>query len=134
MKSWRFHPAADLFPLMEGQEFEALIADIKANGQRHPIVVINGMIIDGRNRYRACKAASVRPDAVEYNGQIAEEIIGDPAAYVISANIHRRHLTADQKRELIAKLLKADPSKSDREIGRMIKADNKTVASVRAKK
>ena len=42
----------------------------------------------------------------------------DPYAFVISANIYRRHLTAEQKRDLIAKLLKADPSKSDRQIGR----------------
>ena len=37
----------------------------------------------------------------------------DPLAYVISANIHRRHLAAEQKRELIAALLKAAPEKSD---------------------
>jgi hypothetical protein len=55
----------------------------------------------------------------------------DPYQFVISANINRRHLTAEQKRELIAKLLKADPNKSDRQIGAMTKADNKTVAKVR---
>jgi hypothetical protein len=54
-------------------------------------------------------------------------------AYVISKNIHRRHLTAEQKRDLITKLLKADPAKSDREIGRITKTDKNTVASVRAK-
>ena len=58
----------------------------------------------------------------------------DPYDFVVSRNILRRHLTARQKRELIAKLLKADASKSDRQIGEMIKADHKTVGAVRAEK
>ena len=53
---------------------------------------------------------------------------------MISANIHRRHLTAEQRRDLIAKLIKAQPEKSDRQIGEMIKADHKTVGAVRAEK
>ena len=56
----------------------------------------------------------------------------DPYGYVISANIHRRHLTAEQKRELIAKLLKATPEKSDRQIAETVKASPTTVGTVRA--
>jgi hypothetical protein len=55
----------------------------------------------------------------------------DPYKYVISANALRRHLTREQKRELIAKVLKASPEKSDRHIAQMIKADHKTVSAVR---
>ena len=55
----------------------------------------------------------------------------DPYAYVISANIRRRHLTAEQKRELIAKLIKATPEKSDRAIAKTAKVDHKTVGAVR---
>jgi ParB-like chromosome segregation protein Spo0J len=55
----------------------------------------------------------------------------DPYSYVVSANLHRRHLTLEQKRELIAKLLKAKPEASDRQIGAMAKADGKTVAKIR---
>jgi hypothetical protein len=51
--------------------------------------------------------------------------------YIIAANIQRRHLTTEQKRELIAKILKADPHKSDRQIGKLAKVDGKTVAKVR---
>jgi hypothetical protein len=56
-----------------------------------------------------------------------------PYDLVLSANAHRRHLTAEQKRELIAKVLKAKPELSDRAIGKVAKVDHKTVASVRSK-
>jgi hypothetical protein len=55
----------------------------------------------------------------------------DPYAYVISANIHRRHLSADQKRDLIAKVLKAKPEQSNAQVAAQVKADDKTVAKVR---
>jgi len=90
----KFHPLAGIFPLMEGAEFDALVADIRANGLQQNIALYEGKILDGRNRYRACPAAGVAP--VTYN---ADRLITDPAAYVISANLHRRHLTAEQKRD-----------------------------------
>jgi hypothetical protein len=58
----------------------------------------------------------------------------DVYSFVLSVNVHRRHLTAEQKRELIAKLLKADPSKSDRQIAELSKASPTTVGKVRAEK
>ena len=121
-----FHPLAAIFPLMEGAEFDELVADIKANGQRQWIVTYEGMILDGRNRYRACLAAGVKPGV-----QKGDDCVGDPAAYVVSANIHRRHLNAKQKRDLIAKLLKAQPQKSDRQIAETVKASPTTVGVVR---
>jgi protein gp37 len=51
---------------------------------------------------------------------------------VLSLNVHRRHLTAEQKRDLIAKILKRQPDTSDRHIGETVKADHKTVAAVRS--
>src|SRR6516164_3490709 len=55
----------------------------------------------------------------------------DPYAFVISANIHRRHLTAEGKRDLVAKLIKVTPEKSNRQIAGMAKVDHKTVGDVR---
>src|SRR5262245_9108090 len=122
----RSHPLADIFPLMEGVEFEELVADIKANGLREPIVMFEDKVLDGRNRYRACAAAGIEPTFTLYQGD-------NPAAYVISANIRRRHLTAEQKHELIAKLIKAQPEKSDRQIAKTAKASPTTVGMTRAK-
>jgi ParB-like chromosome segregation protein Spo0J len=132
----KFHPLADLFPLMEGAEFDALVADIKANGLQDSIVLYEGKILDGRNRYRACKAAGVVPRfrvgaPSQEKPNLARPIIADPLAYVINANIHRRHLTAEQKRDLIAKLIKAQPEKSDRQIAETAKASPTTVGTVR---
>lgn len=53
------HPLADLFPMMDGQAFEDLVDDIRNNGLRQPIVLLDNQIIDGRNRNRACQEAGV---------------------------------------------------------------------------
>ncbi len=86
------HPAADMFPLIEGDDFEALCADIKANGQREPIWLDKaGRILDGRNRARACEAMGIFPQYRTWDGQ------GSPVEFVISLNLHRRHLSASQR-------------------------------------
>jgi ParB-like nuclease domain len=51
----------------------------------------------------------------------------DPLAFILSKNVHRRHLTADQRRELIAQVLRAKPQASNRKIAQQTKADHKTM-------
>src|SRR5262245_59315516 len=99
--------------------------DIKSNGLNYPIVVYEGLILDGRNRYRACIEAGLTPRFVQYCDS-------DPAGFVISANIHRRHLTSKERRELISKLLKAKPEASDRQIAATVSVHHGTVGVVRA--
>lgn len=84
-----FHPAANLFPL-DDETIDDLAEDIKAHGLQCPVETCGGKIIDGRRRWLACKMAEVEPDIVA----IATE---DPVAYVLSLNLHRRHLTPSQK-------------------------------------
>ena len=147
--SLKFHPLADIFPLMEGAEFDALVADIKAHGLREKIDLYQGKIVEGRNRYRALQRLGIDPsaDPGKYfrkaiyahtvGGEIAphEQNNDDRVrAYVISKNIHRRHLTPEQKRDLIAKVIAAKPEASDRRIAKQVKADHKTVGAIRRAK
>lgn len=92
---FELHPLCALFPRMAGAEFEALKADIKANGLRQPIVTHQGMILDGGNRYAACVEAGVKPLMTEYTGN-------NLVTYVMSANFHRRHLTEGQQAAIVA--------------------------------
>ena len=64
----RLHPAAEIFPVMAKAEFEALVADIKQNGQLKPIVTYNNMILDGRDRYKACLLIGREPNTTEWDG------------------------------------------------------------------
>jgi len=122
----KIHALADVFPVVEGKEFDELVADIKKNGVRQPITLFEDMILDGRSRYKAALQTGVTPMFTVYTGS-------DPEAYVISLNVIRRHLTLAQKHTFIEKLLKADPEKSDRFISNTVKVDNKTVGKIRKK-
>lgn len=93
------HQYANLFPMMSEAELKTLIDDMKANGYdtSSPIITYQGMILDGRNRYRAAAEASVIPSTVEYSGD-------DPLAFVIRHNLNRRHLDETQRGGVASKL------------------------------
>lgn len=84
-----FHEAANIFPMITGDEFEQLASDIKKNGLRESIKKLDGKIIDGRNRFVACNQVDV--------SAVFEDVqTDDPVQYVLSLNLHRRHLTPSQ--------------------------------------
>ena len=92
-----FHPLAEIFPLPGDDELRAMADDIADHGLREPIVTLEGQILDGRCRYLACKMAGVEPRFESYDG-------GEPIAYVMSRNFHRRHLTRPQCAMVAARL------------------------------
>jgi len=85
----QFHDAANIFP-MDDDNLDALAEDIRANGLQCPVEVMGGRILDGRRRYMACSLAGVEPDIIEVSPD-------DPVSYVLSLNLHRRHLTPSQR-------------------------------------
>jgi hypothetical protein len=116
MTEYEVHPAADLFPMMSDAEIEALGEDMLEHGQREDIILFHGMVLDGRNRYRACLLKGINP-------RFHEERPADPYAFVASANLHRRHLDASQRAMVAAKLAtmkqgaRTDLASSRREVG-----------------
>jgi N6-adenosine-specific RNA methylase IME4 len=93
------HKLADLFPLMEGADFDALREDIKDNGLIEPIVTLEGKILDGRNRYRACQEAGVAVRTIMF-----DPAHGDPLQWVISKNLKRRHVDESQRSYVASKI------------------------------
>jgi hypothetical protein len=92
---YRFYPLADAFPPMRkwSKGYKALVKDIRAHGLREAIVLYQGMVLDGRNRYRACLETGVEPRFRQFD-PVTE---GDPELFVRSDNLHRRHLTSGQR-------------------------------------
>lgn len=91
MTDYRAHPAADVFPMFSQGRLQELADDIRAVGQREPIRLYKGEILDGRNRYAACKLAGIEPQFESVSDAI------DPWSYVWSLNGERRDLTAEQR-------------------------------------
>lgn len=88
MQRPEFHEAANIFPLDE-EHIDSLADDIRSFGLMEPIELLNGKILDGRRRQIACEKAGITP---RYKHVEA----ADPVAYVLSLNLHRRHLTPSQ--------------------------------------
>ena len=86
-----YHPACKLFPELRKEELRELAKDIKERGLLNAIVLYKGQILDGRNRYKACRMAGVKPQFIEWEGK------GSPIEWVVSQNLIRRHLTSSQR-------------------------------------
>ncbi len=93
-----FHPVAELFPMMNSDDFEVLCLDIATNGLRESIWTYEGKIIDGRNRYKACLQVGEEPRFREWDGT------GSLTAFIVSLNLARRHLSESQRALVAAKM------------------------------
>ncbi len=92
-----YHPLANIFPMLPSVELKSLSEDIRANGQQSPIILYEDKILDGRNRYEACRLIGVAPEFEEYRGD-------NPTAKVVSLNLMRRHMNESQRAMVAARL------------------------------
>lgn len=100
MSDYEFHPIANMFPLIDGEDWTRFVDDVRAHGLKHDIVLHEGQILDGRNRYRACVEAGIAPRFRTLgDGE-------DPWSTVWSLNAERRHLEKGQAVVLRIKFLR----------------------------
>lgn len=117
-----------VMPPLTAEERAALAADIAERGVLVPIVTDqHGTILDGHHRKHIADELGVpyRTDVVKVTDD------DDARSIARMYNLARRHLTREQKRQLIAEEIRARPGVSDREIARAMRCDHKTVGSVR---
>jgi hypothetical protein len=156
--TWReriaVHPAADLFPMMSGDDLRDFAKDIAENGVRQGVVfwtptrlpgrdAKEKYLVDGRNRLAAlelafaddpARLADRLDDALYIDPANGARLIGgevDPWDFVISANLHRRHLTIEDRKRIAGELLKARPERSNRAVARIVKLSPTTLGTVR---
>lgn len=134
-----FHEYADIFPMLPLEELDTLAADIAANGLLEPITIYEGKVLDGRNRYVACLNVAVDPRLTQYTGD-------DPLGFVVSKNLHRRHMNEAQRSVIAAKLanmpvgrnwansanLQNNQTVTQAEAATMLNVSPRSVASVKA--
>lgn len=109
----QIHPAAKLMPLMTAEEWTQLKIDIEENGQREPVVLYQGQLLNGRNRLKVCRELNIPVRAIS----LPEE--EDPYLHVASLNLHRRQLTTSQKAVVAAKIMdwiELEPGQKRRDI------------------
>ena len=94
---YKLHPLCTFFPRMNDKEFAALVSDIQSNGLNHPITMLDGMILDGGNRYKACIESGIEPVFAQYMGT-------DAVRFVLSENLERRHLDAGQRAAIVSSI------------------------------
>lgn len=127
------HPAANVFPMIEGDWMEDLVEDIQANGIREPVSLWRDpasgrtLTLDGRNRFQAAELGGLALMQVPVRWVETD----DPFGFVMSANVIRRHLSLRQRREAAAALIALDPTRSDRQIAKATGVSHPTVGKVR---
>lgn len=106
----KIHEYAKLVPPMDPAEFAELVADVKANGLLDPITIHEGEILDGVHRSRACELLEIEPRYETFSGK-------DPLGWVLSKNLHRRHLNPGQRAVILLEAGRVSPPRGGDEIG-----------------
>lgn len=97
---YKQHPLSAVFPPMPDPEYLSLCSSIATHGLDKPIVVLDGMVLDGWHRLNACCEQDIAPRFVDYTSAM------NPAAWVVIQNVERRHLTPSQRAMIAARMIK----------------------------
>lgn len=100
LDAYDIHEVAKLFPMIDTKSLKALADDIAQHGQQEPIWMYKGKLLDGRNRVVACAMAGRDPIVQQWKPKAGES----PFAFVMSRNLHRRHMSASQRAALAVDL------------------------------
>lgn len=90
----------DLVPPLQQEEYDLLEKSILEEGCRDALVIWNGFVIDGHNRYRICSKHGIEFDVVEKEFDGRE----DTKAWIITNQFARRNLSPYQRCELALEL------------------------------
>jgi hypothetical protein len=104
---YEFHELCCIFPQCSDEELQLLVSDIRENGLQIPITLYEGKILDGRNRYLACRMLNQEPEYVEFDGI-------KPLPFVISRNLCRRHLSESQRAMVAASIVELQRKENGR--------------------
>jgi hypothetical protein len=148
--AWRdhlkVHPACECAPQMSKERLRDLGEDIKVNRMRERIKLLHDgaayILLDGRSRLDAHEDVGFPIQIFDEGGKpnnrffevVDLQSLGVSAeAYVASMNLHRRHLTAEDRAQFLDRLIKLHPEKSDRQLAREAGVDHKTAGAHREK-
>jgi hypothetical protein len=102
MINYPYHELCRMFPPCSPEELEGLRESIEKQGLLEPIVLLDGKILDGRNRASACMMLGIEPTTVEFDGD-------NPVAFVLAKNLNRRHLNESQRAMIASKISTLPP-------------------------
>jgi hypothetical protein len=125
MEELQPHPLCEAFPKLSPSELRDLANDIRAKGLQVPIVVYDGKILDGWHRYQACLTENVEPAFQDYEGD-------DPISFVMSMNMHRRHMLKQDQRRVAKLIIGMHPERSDRSVAKDTGLHHTTIPAIRA--
>jgi len=96
MPEMKVHPLAEKLPFMDAQRFAELCASVKDHGLTVPIVRLDGLILDGRNRQKACDKVGKPAHYIEFS-ELRPKPNCTPEQYIVDQALNRRDLTGDQR-------------------------------------
>lgn len=124
-------PFARLPPPLAAEEEADLEADIRRNGILTEVVTTVGFHVDcGGYQLRIAARLGISHRVIRHNW-VFDRPVAEPRRLALKLNVHRRHLTPGQRRELTDALLRAEPERADWDVAADVRVDHKTVAGRR---